>query len=331
MIQILEATLTDYPTIQNMARFYVYDMSRNCGFISSDWAFPENGLYECFDFKNYFEDPTRKAFLIKVNDELAGFILLNKVGTSANIDWNMGEFFIIAKFQGKGIAQEAAHKIWHMYKGLWEVSVIPENTQALAFWRKSISSLTKGEYAEEIKIIDYDNNQPQRYIFSFNTKELTEALISRANISDITAMVMLSSAKRLEYEKVQPRFWRCAKNANESQTKWFEELITRDDYIVLKAENNGEVIGFVIGQIANAPKVYDPGGLTLIVDDFCVKSPKLWHNVGMQLISELKNLAKTKGNNQILVVCGAHDEPKMQLLKHLNLEIASHWYTGNIV
>lgn len=50
---LVEATLKDYPLIQNMARFYVYDLSRDCGFISKDWALSTDGLYECFDLKHY--------------------------------------------------------------------------------------------------------------------------------------------------------------------------------------------------------------------------------------------------------------------------------------
>lgn len=34
--KLTPASIHDYPTIQNMARFYVYDMSRYCGFISED-------------------------------------------------------------------------------------------------------------------------------------------------------------------------------------------------------------------------------------------------------------------------------------------------------
>lgn len=169
MINIIPATLADYPTIQNMARFYVYDISRYCGFISEEWACPPDGLYESFDFQNYFTDPVRKAFLIKVNDELAGFVLLNKVGTIPDIDWNMGQFFILAKFQRKGIGQQVAQRIWEMHPGVWEVSVIPENTRALAFWRNIISNFTGGLYAEEIKTIGHDPHQPQRHIFGFHT------------------------------------------------------------------------------------------------------------------------------------------------------------------
>jgi predicted acetyltransferase len=52
-------------------------MSRYCGFISKDWAMPKDGLYECFDFKKYFEDDDNKAYLVKLEDgELVGFVLL---------------------------------------------------------------------------------------------------------------------------------------------------------------------------------------------------------------------------------------------------------------
>ena len=72
-IRIIPANLTDYPVIQNLARFYVYDLSRYCGFISKDWAIPKDGLYECFDFKKYFEDDDKKAYLVKLEDgELVG-------------------------------------------------------------------------------------------------------------------------------------------------------------------------------------------------------------------------------------------------------------------
>jgi hypothetical protein len=52
--QLVKATIENYPVIQNMARFYVYDMSRYCSHIPT-WECPESGLYECIDLKIYFE------------------------------------------------------------------------------------------------------------------------------------------------------------------------------------------------------------------------------------------------------------------------------------
>lgn len=167
---IIPATIEDYPIIQNMARFYVYNLSRDCGFISEDWVLPADGLYESFDFKPYFQDPTRKAYLIKVKDELAGFVLLNCATTSPDTEWNMGEFFILAKFQRKGIGKKVANRIWEIHPGLWEVSILPENKRALAFWRKIISDLTDGKYSEEMKDVDFDVHRPKRCILSFDTK-----------------------------------------------------------------------------------------------------------------------------------------------------------------
>lgn len=45
-LKILPASIKDYPVIQNMARFYLYDMSKFCHHDASDWAIPEDGLYE---------------------------------------------------------------------------------------------------------------------------------------------------------------------------------------------------------------------------------------------------------------------------------------------
>lgn len=494
-ISLIQATLADYPIIQNMARFYVYDMSRYCGFISDDWACPDNGLYECFDLKKAFEESNRKAFLVKVNNELAGFVLLRIENSGSRSIWQVDEFFILAKFQSKKIGTQVAHKIWNMYPGDWELTVIPENKKGLVFWRKAVTSATKGVYKEKIVIIDYDRHQPKRIKFQFESPSHSQYIlrvatindaadivdlqvrgwkhsyqgiidqayldkinsqqrlewrlenmtkgnswtfviehngkivgecdvwhsrnphfgkgeifafyvdkeyhrkgvgtmlwnaatqklcqenlvpyvvvtlaknyparrfyesmgsivcgeiqntidgklydeviykyellkIRLATIDDVSAMVALSYQKRREYEKAQPRFWKYAQGAEEAQSEWFKELLERDNYILLVAEANHEIAGFVIGHIMQAPKVYDPGGLTLMVDDFCVNDSNAWETIGKQLIVELKKLAKAKGVAQMLAVCGAHDELKIQFLKDLGLGITSQWYVGSII
>lgn len=166
-IQLVKATLADYPTIQNMARFYVYDMSRYCGHDDNSWALPETGLYESFDLKSYLIDKDRLAYLIKVNNELAGFILVNKAIIKSTTDWSMGEFFILARFQRQGIGQEALKLLLTQLPGAWEITIIPENTPALDFWRKVINKLTKNNYQETIVNVTYDPDKPKRFLLSF--------------------------------------------------------------------------------------------------------------------------------------------------------------------
>ncbi|MDP1974619.1 MAG: GNAT family N-acetyltransferase [Alphaproteobacteria bacterium] len=332
---LVPATMDDYPTIQNMARFYVYDMTRLCGFISNEWHCPKDGLYEAFDFKIYVEAPDRFAFLVKIEDEIAGFVLINKVGISPITQWNMGEFFILAKFQGKGVAQQVANMVWLKFPGTWEVLTIPEMSYALKFWRKTINQFTNGHYMEDYKLVRFDRDQPYRHVFTFNTSFINEdipitPIISNAKACHIDAMVLLSDGKRQSYEKAQPQFWKRADNANEIQSEYFHTLLNQPDHILLVTEINNEIKGFVIGKLLSAPEVYNPGGLTLMIDDFCVAEPCLWQSIGVSLLSELKKQAKPKNASQILFVCGHHDEPKKTFLEKMNLSIASNWYVGKI-
>jgi len=151
-IVLSKATKEEKTTIQNLGRFYVYEMSRYCGFLPT-WDTPANGLFECIDLSSYCEQPDRHALLIKVDDELAGFALINKVGSTPEVDWNIGEFFIVSKFQGKGVGRYVANEIFNRFPGVWETTQIPENKAAIDFWENVVSKYSKGQFEKTCKII----------------------------------------------------------------------------------------------------------------------------------------------------------------------------------
>ncbi len=157
-----------------------------------------------------------------------------------------------------------------------------------------------------------------------------DVMIRQAQKSDVAVMVSLSHQKRRSYEKAHPQFWRYATGAEDAQTKWFEELLGKHDHILLVAESKDKLLGFVIGRLMSSPEVYDPGGFTLMIDDFCVESLPDWAVVGKNLFSRIKELAKSKGVVQIVAVTGHHDERKRQFLQSLGLTIASEWYVGGL-
>ncbi len=80
----------------------------------------------------------------------------------------------------------------------------------------------------------------------------------------------------------------------------------------------------------SAPAVYNPGGLTLMIDDFCVENATACSLTGSKLLQKIKAIAKIRGASQILLVCAAHNEPKRQHLKAMELAIASEWRVGEI-
>jgi len=167
-MQLIRALEEDHEAIQNLGRFYVYDMSKSCGFLKG-WKTPDNGLYECRDLSRYFEEPSRHPFLIKIDGELAGFALISKVGSLPEVDWSMGEFFIVSKFQGKGIGCRIAVTLFDQFPGTWEVMQIPENTPAVAFWEKVVDRYCEGDFQNELKVIDEVSTDP-RVVLRFKSK-----------------------------------------------------------------------------------------------------------------------------------------------------------------
>ena len=138
--------------MQNLGQFYVYEMSRFCGFLPG-WKVPKNGLFTCRNLGRYFKEPHRYPFLIYVDNELAGFALIDKVGSVPETDWNMGEFFIVSKFQGKKVGSFVACQLFDQFPGKWEVMQIPENKPAILFWKKVIELYTQGCFHDTLKPI----------------------------------------------------------------------------------------------------------------------------------------------------------------------------------
>jgi predicted acetyltransferase len=161
----IPATIADYPTIQNLGRFYIYELSRHCGIPYNAFKCPENGLIEFDDSIIYFTDDNHRAYFIKVDDELAGFIFLDLTGLIPGAEYFVSEFFIMAKFQGHGVGQKVAVQLFNEFKGKWALGVIPENVSALAFWRKVIPTYSKGNFREQFKSSEELKipNNPQPY------------------------------------------------------------------------------------------------------------------------------------------------------------------------
>jgi predicted acetyltransferase len=149
-------------------RFYVYEMSRYCGFIPG-WEIPQNGLFECINLSSSFEKSDRHAFLIKADGELAGFVLVNKIGSTPDVDWNIGEFFVVSKFQGKGVGRYAAEQVFNQFPGVWETSQMPENKAALDFWEKIVGQFTDGQYEKSLKTIPEPKPHPM-VVLKFNSQ-----------------------------------------------------------------------------------------------------------------------------------------------------------------
>lgn len=152
-IEIVEAGEQDQTVIRNLTHFYIYDLAVIMG-----WDCPGSGLFDGNDdLPEYWgkrpEDPHYAwpadwrgyPYLIRVDGKLAGFALVKKTGEGC---FEMGEFFILRIFGGKGIGRHVAHQLFAKFPGRWTVEEMVGNAPAQAFWRKVISEYTSGNYEE---------------------------------------------------------------------------------------------------------------------------------------------------------------------------------------
>ncbi len=153
-IQLIIAKETDLPIIQNLARFYVYELSRYDNNHPRS-KIPDNGLYEAYEssfhFKDYWVKTGYYSYIIKIQDELAGFALINNMGSDPDVNWDMAEFFILKRFQRKQAGLDVAIQLFEKHTGIWEVRQMLNNLPAIKFWNKVLNVYMKKEFTQSLK------------------------------------------------------------------------------------------------------------------------------------------------------------------------------------
>ncbi|MFD1020975.1 GNAT family N-acetyltransferase [Thalassobacillus hwangdonensis] len=143
MITVREVRSEEVNKLHNIIQFYIYEFSK----IVSEIKLENNGAFKPFELEAYWTDDHLHAFFIKLEDELIGFAL---VESANNGDPNtIQEYFIMAKYMGKGYGREAAKKLFNMFPGEWEVTQIENNQPARAFWRGLIDEVAEGDFVEQ--------------------------------------------------------------------------------------------------------------------------------------------------------------------------------------
>lgn len=153
------------------------------------------------------------------------------------------------------------------------------------------------------------------------------ANIRYAAEADLAAMVALIEQRRFEYEQYEPVFWKKASDSAEKTEPFFKSLLTNERATALVAYDDEQLVGFLIAINTPAPPVYEPGGTTILVDDFCVADASLWPSVGRSLLDQLEVIGREAGWRQYVVVSGKADQSKSEFLTSTHLSLASTWWT----
>ena len=144
-IEVTPATVNERPILRHLMELYQYDFSE---FDDADLS--PLGLYDYPYLDHYWVEPERSPFLVRVDGNLAGFVLVARYNylTGHKDTWVMAEFFIMRKYRHLGIGEYVARHIFDQFPGTWQVGQIYENPPATTFWRRVINHYTQGNFQE---------------------------------------------------------------------------------------------------------------------------------------------------------------------------------------
>ncbi|WP_411342515.1 GNAT family N-acetyltransferase [Paenibacillus sp. WLX1005] len=146
--------------IREMMQFYLYDFTYYLNIELNDKGrFPEYP-----DLDEFWSRPGRKfPYLIYSDYRIAGFALVDRLGTGEAADYYMTEFFVLHKYRRAGVGKWAAHQLFDRYSGRWKVTQVSTNIPAQTFWRRIIGEYTSGNYREQLEL---DHGGPSQYFDS---------------------------------------------------------------------------------------------------------------------------------------------------------------------
>jgi predicted acetyltransferase len=146
--EVILATPEQEPILANLLELYAHDFSE---FHSLELG--ADGRFGYRDLPLYWREPGRHPFLVRMDGELAGFVLVKRGSgiSSREPVWDMAEFFVVRGYRRRGIGTEIAHDVWRQFPGFWEVRVMQSNRLAHQFWERAISTY-KGEAMHSVRI-----------------------------------------------------------------------------------------------------------------------------------------------------------------------------------
>ncbi|MCI0336653.1 MAG: GNAT family N-acetyltransferase [Acidobacteria bacterium] len=161
-IEVIAAVPEQEPILANLLELYSHDFSE-----FYDIELGADGRFGYKYLPLYWEEPDRHPFLVKIDGNLAGFVLVKRGSeVSGNEDiWDVSEFFIVRGYRRRGIGMKVAHEVWRRFPGRWEVRVMQSNHSAMEFWERAITMFI-GEMIPSVRV---EKDGECWHLFSFES------------------------------------------------------------------------------------------------------------------------------------------------------------------
>ncbi|MBB5205184.1 putative acetyltransferase [Inhella inkyongensis] len=143
-------TADERACIEHLMQFFNYELSA--------WypvRLAEHGLYTLRPKGPYWAEPRTQPFLLRVDGELAGFAVVDgECVEPARSRYNLGYFFLVRRFRGRGLARQALVQLLQALPGAWEIYYLARNAYAEHFWGPALSALPLVGLERQERVID---------------------------------------------------------------------------------------------------------------------------------------------------------------------------------
>jgi predicted acetyltransferase len=151
-VEVRAACGADLVLLRNLYPLYLHELTAYTDLYDIDDAgvFYPDYLGEWLQQGN----PCLHPFTIRDGGRPAGFALVAEAPyphMGKGRSFRMCEFFVLNRARRRGVGRRAAHTLFAKFPGIWEVSQLPPNQRAVAFWRCVIGEYTGGVYAEAME------------------------------------------------------------------------------------------------------------------------------------------------------------------------------------
>jgi predicted acetyltransferase len=141
------ASAADRAALHRLYALYLHDLSE----FTAHYALDADARWTPSYLDDMLSRPVCHCLLARSGGAAAGFAL---VATQpfpympADADVHLAEFFVAKPYRRRGLGRAMADATLRRFPGRWNLAVVDANAPAFAFWRKIVSEVTGGDYAE---------------------------------------------------------------------------------------------------------------------------------------------------------------------------------------
>lgn len=125
-----------------LLQLYLHDFSEHAPLGTAHGEVDEEGRFAYALLDTYWHEAGRVPFLVRADNRIAGFVLVNRWSAlDRPLDNAVAEFFVLRKYRLARVGTRAAQLAFRRLPGRWEIPVASYNQPALLFWRSIARSL----------------------------------------------------------------------------------------------------------------------------------------------------------------------------------------------